>query len=273
MTITGGAFNAMQSHILEEQEKRQEYEKARTNMIAGISHDLRTPLTAISGSIKGVLDGVASTPEMRDHFLRTAYQRTGEIDQMLGQLLDLSRLETGNVPLTMKNVDMVSFIRAYAERRKEDLKVGEESLSADTDLVKSAVVCIDPDQMRRVFDNLISNSRKYGDVKPLCMKLRLEDFPRTVRICFYDNGKGVPNDKLPHLFEEFYRVDESRHQKEGSGLGLYIVEYLIRAMGGKVWAENKGGLSIFMELPKCEAEGNVRENERMGKMRNDKKGS
>ena len=93
------AFNDMQSHLLEEQEKNRKYEKARMDMIAGISHDLRTPLTAIRGTAKGLMDGIVSTPEQRRIFLETAYRRAGDMDRLLDQLLCLSQLETGNLPI------------------------------------------------------------------------------------------------------------------------------------------------------------------------------
>lgn len=85
-----------------EKEKNYKYEKARTDMIAGISHDLRTPLTAVRGTIKGLMDGVASTPERQNRFLKTAYRRTGDMDVLLNQLFYLSKLETGNMPLNLK---------------------------------------------------------------------------------------------------------------------------------------------------------------------------
>ena len=84
-------FNHMQEHILREQEKNRKYEKARTDMIAGISHDLRTPLTAIRGTIKGLMDGIAATPEMQEKFLQAAYRRTGDMDGLLNQLFYVSK--------------------------------------------------------------------------------------------------------------------------------------------------------------------------------------
>ena len=100
------AFNDMQASILAEQEKNRRYEKARTDMIAGISHDLRTPLTAMKGTIKGLIDGVASTPEQQKKFLQAAYRRTGDMDMLLNQLFYLSRMETGNMPISMQNIDL-----------------------------------------------------------------------------------------------------------------------------------------------------------------------
>lgn len=92
-------FNEMQEHILQEQEKNAKYEKARTEMIAGISHDLRTPLTAIRGTIKALLDGVITQQEQQEKFLKTAYRRTEDMNVLLEQLFYVSKLETGNMPM------------------------------------------------------------------------------------------------------------------------------------------------------------------------------
>lgn len=107
---------------------------------------------------------------------------------------------------------------------------------------------VDAEQLQRVFDNLLENSRKYGSVTPLHVRITLERSKKGFSICFSDNGVRVAEEKLPYIFDEFYRVDESRNQKEGNGLGLYIVKYLIEAMGGSVRAENADGLMIFMEM-------------------------
>lgn len=98
------AFNEMQKHLLEEQEKNQKYEKARPHMIFGISHDLRTSLTAIKGTIKGLLDGIAKTEQQREHFLQTAYRRTKDMDALLEQLFYFSKMETGNMPFFCQKI-------------------------------------------------------------------------------------------------------------------------------------------------------------------------
>lgn len=247
-------FNDMQQHILMEQEKNHKYEKARTDMIAGISHDLRTPLTAVRGTIKGLLDGVASTPERQNRFLETAYRRTGDMDVLLGQLFYLSKLETGNMPLNVREIELAGFIRSYVNGKQELLENEQVCICADTkDVMGKALV--DPEQLQRIFDNLLENSRKYGERIPLKTKITLDRTAEGFCICFFDNGAGVPEDKLPYLFDEFYQIDESRNRKEGNGLGLYIVKYLIEAMGGRVWAGNAEGLVIYMELPFIEEEG------------------
>ena len=247
-------FNKMQKHILREQEKNRKYEKARTDMIAGISHDLRTPLTAIRGTIKGLMDGIASTPEKQDRFLETAYRRTGEMDLLLNQLFYLSKIETGNMPITLRKIEISSFIKNYAQAKQGLMEAEKEELVEETKEI-TAEVAVDPEQLQRIFDNLLENSRKYGEKVPLKMKIGLRKTPGGILIRFSDNGVGVPENKLPYVFDEFYRVDESRNKKEGNGLGLYIVKYLIEAMGGTVRAETEDGFVVSMELPLGERKG------------------
>ena len=247
-------FNKMQKHILREQEKNRKYEKARTDMIAGISHDLRTPLTAIRGTIKGLMDGIASTPEKQDRFLETAYRRTGEMDLLLNQLFYLSKIETGNMPITLRKIEISSFIKNYVQAKQGLMEAEKEELVEETKEI-TAEVAVDPEQLQRIFDNLLENSRKYGGKVPLKMKIDLRKMPGGILIRFSDNGVGVPENKLPYVFDEFYRVDESRNKKEGNGLGLYIVKYLIEAMGGTVRAENEDGFVVSMELPLGERKG------------------
>lgn len=241
------SFNEMRAAIQEGQEKNWKYEKARTDMIAGISHDLRTPLTAIRGTIRALLDGVAATPKRQQKFLETAYRRAGDMDVLLNQLFYVSKLETGNMPFTLNTIELSAFIKNYVRGKQELLENEQIEMTADTKEVTS-YVSVDAEQLQRIFDNLLENSIKYGAVTPLEIRISLERSDRGFSICFSDNGTGVAEEKLPYIFDEFYRTDESRNRKEGNGLGLYIVKYLIEFMGGRVWAENADGLRIFMEI-------------------------
>lgn len=242
-------FNDMRKSILTEQERIRKYEKARTDMIAGISHDLRTPLTAIRGTIKGLLDGVASTPEQQNRFLQTAYRRTGDMDILLNQLFYLSKLETGNMPIDLRTIEISDFITNYVKGKQELFTKEELEIDADVKGV-TGMITVDPEQLSRIFDNLLENSRKYAETKPLKIKISLDQIKENVQICFSDNGIGVSEEKLPYIFDEFYRADESRNKKEGNGLGLYIVKYLIDSMGGSVKAENADGFYVYMMFKK-----------------------
>lgn len=236
------SFNEMQRHILAEQEKNRKYEKARTEMIAGISHDLRTPLTAIRGSLKGILDGVAASPEQQERFLQAAYRRTGEMETLLNQLFYFSKLETGNMPLSLRRIEIAAFLEEYSKAKQA------KEIHLDTQGIQAEVLA-DAEQLMRVLDNLLENSRKYSEKTPLAISITLSRTETGIAIRFQDNGVGVAEEKLPHIFEEFYRADESRNKKEGNGLGLYIVKTLIEQMQGTVRAGNADGLAVCIELP------------------------
>lgn len=242
------AFNEMQHHLLAEQEKNENYEKARTDMIAGISHDLRTPLTAVQGMIKGILDGVASSPEQQQRFLQVSYQRCGDMAVLLNQLFYFSSLQTGNMKFSMQPLDAASYIKHYVRAKQELLKEGEEILTADTDGITEKIL-VDPELLFRILDNLMENSRKYAQTTPLEMGITVTKTGEEIQICFADHGAGVPEEKLPFLFDEFYRGDESRNEKKGNGLGLYIVKYLTEGMGGYVSAKSENGFAVFLTFP------------------------
>lgn len=256
-------FNHMQEHVLREQEKNRKYEKARTDMIAGISHDLRTPLTAIRGTIKGLMDGIAATPEMQEKFLQAAYRRTGDMDGLLNQLFYVSKIETGNMPLSVQKIEIGDFIRNYVKGKQELLDKEKEQMQAETGNIHLDINA-DPEQLQRIFDNLLENSRKYAERDVLKTELSLKRTGGGVEISFRDNGVGVPEEKLPYVFDEFYRGDESRNKKEGNGLGLYIVKYLVEAMGGNVRGENADGFVVRMELPAAETLVDVQKGEKNG---------
>lgn len=246
-------FNDMQTHILMEQEKNQKYEKAKTEMIAGISHDLRTPLTAVRGSIKAILDGVLKEEKQKEKFLQTAYRRCGDMDVLLNQLFYVAKLETGNMPLHLQETNLSSWLSQYIQGKREIFTGKEVELNEELEDVKSMAM-VDQEQFQRIFDNLIENSRKYGNKEPIKIHIILKEEENSFLICFADNGDGVSEEKLSFIFDEFYRVDESRNQKEGNGLGLYIVKNLIESMKGSVWAKNQNGLAIYIKLSKGESE-------------------
>lgn len=248
-------FNDMQRHLLDEREKNACYEKARTDMIAGVSHDLRTPLTAVQGTIKGLMDGIAATPEQQQMFLKVAYRRTEEMGTLLNQLFYLSKLETGNMPLSMQILDCSEFLEHYKEKKQALYELEDVEIQVDNEN-GTAFMDMDLEQMERVLDNLLENSRKYSGQEHLKIKIQLlidnQSEDKHIEIIFADNGVGMSEEQIGHAFDEFYRGDASRGQKVGNGLGLYIVKYLVEAMDGTVRAENKDGFAVHMRFPMAE---------------------
>lgn len=234
-------FNHMQKHLLDEKEKNAKYEKARQEMIAGISHDLRSPLTAIRGSVKGILDGVVADPDQQTRFLQTAYRRSGEMDQLLNELFYFSKLETGGIPVQIQSLDLVDYMQNYFHAKQEEMP----DIHFICDLPAHPVeVMADPEALQRILDNVLGNSRKYANVPSLSFYVGIQDHT----LILQDNGVGVPEKTVDRIFDEFYRADPSRSQKEGSGLGLYIVKHLMDAMQGSVSADGKSHHANFHGL-------------------------
>lgn len=252
------AFNEMQVHITEANAEREAYERARIELVAGISHDLRTPLTAIRGTLKGLKDGVAKTPEAREKFLDTAYRRTMEMGQLLERLLYFSNLETGSLPMVLEKTELRGFLEAYAKRYLEYTE--NESARINVTCAKEGLSSnIDRAQMERALDNILENGEKYAGTDTLEIDIAIFEDEDFAILEVSDNGRGVSEDVLPLIFGLFFRGDESRTKKEGNGLGLYIVNYIVNAMGGSVTAENKNGLTIRIKLPKITKGGEIDE--------------
>lgn len=249
------SFNQMQNHLKEGMEKNAAYEKARTEMISGISHDLRTPLTSVKGYIKGLQDGVAGTEEKRQQYLDIAYECACDMDRLLSKLFYFSKLETGNMPFFKQRTDMKEYLQHYVDGRTKDLAAQGAALEFDALCQEESFYDIDQDQLKRVFDNFLENSIKYAGAKPLVMGISLQkEGDGSLTITFSDNGCGVDETKLPHLFQQFYRGDASRSNGEGSGLGLYVCQSIIKAHGGTIKAENRGGLHLIINLQQQKGE-------------------
>lgn len=244
------AFNQMQKHLLIERQKTAAYEKARMDLIAGISHDLRTPLTSVKGYIKGLRDGVASTPEKREQYLSIAYKKACDIDVLLQKLFYFSNLETGNLPLSLEAQDLGEFAKKFAENMRDELVNKGVKMTVDATFVPHPVK-IDTEQMRRALINLTENAIKYANAESLVLRISVWRERGMEHLLFADNGQGVSEKHFPHLFERFWRGDEARSTKngEGSGLGLYIVKYIVEANGGFVTAKNDHGFQIKISLP------------------------
>lgn len=252
------AFNHMQEHLMHEREKTAAYERARRDLITGISHDLRTPLTSVKGYIKGLRDGVANTPEKREQYLSIAYEKACDIDVLMEKLFYFSNLETGNLPLSLNREDLGDFARRFAENIGDELEHKNIKMTVDVTSLPHPVE-IDAEQMRRVLLNLTENAIKYAKVGTLALRISIWCEGGMEHLLFSDNGQGVPEEHLPMLFERFWRGGEaspdSRPSSPGSGLGLYIVKYIVEAHGGFVTAENNNGLQIKISLP-CRKEEN-----------------
>lgn len=242
-------FNEMQSSILENREQRRRDEQARIDMVTGISHDLRTPLTSIQGYLKGVLDGVADTKEKEIRYLETAYESTKEMNILLQKLFDFSRMESGQLRLNRVDVDLAELVDMFLAKKEREPGSERYRFAFRKTSEVFPEVSLDVDQVRRILENLLENSMKYSGNIPAEINVNIYQTEKTVCLEWADHGVGVPEDKIGKIFDKFYRCDESR-SKKGSGVGLYLVKWIMEQHGGCVEAENRDGLLIRLEFPK-----------------------
>ena len=215
-------FEEMRKRLKDNAEEKVEADKRDKEFISNISHDLKTPLTSIRGYCEGIMDGVASTPEKMDKYVRTIYTKTNEMDALELEL------------------DAQSIRFAYDDRLREDCRL-----------------VVDEEQIRRVMNNIVSNSVKYAHVSPLEITMKVEDAGSEIRVSLADNGVGIAPKDLPHVFDRFYRADSSRNRSTGgSGIGLSIVKSIIEEHGGSVEAssEKDKGTVISFLLKKAKEE-------------------
>jgi hypothetical protein len=181
----------MQKQLLIERQKTAAYEKARTDLIAGISHDLRTPLTSVKGYIKGLQDGVAITPEKQERYLSIAYRKACDIDLLLQKLFYFSDLETGKLPLSLRSQDLGDFAHQFAVNMQSELE--QKNIKIIVDATSGPhPVGIDTEQMNRVLINLTENAIKYANVDSLVLRISVWDEHGIYEAAIAQYGTGEP---------------------------------------------------------------------------------
>lgn len=245
-------FNDMAARLNESVKITQKDEQNRKELIAGISHNLRTPLTSIKAYIEGLLDGVAATPQMQQKYMKTILTKVNDIDRMVDKLFLFSKLDLGDCPFYPEKLNIGQEIRSViTSNEKEYREKGMQIFCKD--IPQDMEVYADPVQLRSAIINILENSLKYKDSETVTVKIYCENSAEDVSVIIDDNGPGVPPEALPKLFDVFYRSDPSRNNpNKGSGLGLAITAKILERFGGSIHAENlqPKGLRIIMTIPK-----------------------
>ncbi len=226
---------------LDTEQRRQQSSK---ELIAGMSHDLKSPLTSIRAYTEALLEGVADTPETQKKYLSTIHDKEGEMEHMVACLLEFSKLELSEYPAKAESLNLRAELEHIVSGMAQKAEIDLSGVSASR-------VCADREQLRRIVENIIGNSTKYCSESPR-IEISSQRLGSFVRIKFSDNGPGVPPEALPRLFDLFYRTDPARAKPgSGSGLGLAIVKRSVEQMGGRTFAERSesGGLCIVIDLP------------------------
>ncbi|MBR5537274.1 MAG: HAMP domain-containing histidine kinase [Clostridia bacterium] len=247
-------FNAAAARLEQLVDEQRQSERNRQELLAGLAHDLRSPLTAVRAYTEGLLDGVAQTEDSRRQYLTIIRDKTRDLQALVNKLFLFSRMDLGRnedhpEPLSVRE-ELTALHGVLSDEYAHKgmtvtLTVPEES---------DARVLADPDTLHRIVTNIAENSCKYG---ASALDITLRQQATHLSVVFADNGPGVPQEALPHIFDAFYRADPARSEKfSGSGLGLAIVSRAVRNMGGRIIAKNQQpqGLLLEIQLPRLEQE-------------------
>ncbi|MDO5136503.1 MAG: HAMP domain-containing sensor histidine kinase [Eubacteriales bacterium] len=240
-------FEEMRLRLKESTEEKNLIEKENKELISNISHDLKTPITAVKGYVEGIMDGVADTPEKMDRYVRTIYNKTNEMDHLINELTFYSKIDTNRIPYTFSKLNVEDYFGDCAEEISLELDTKGIELVYANYVEKNVLIIADGEQIRRVIHNIISNAIKYMDKQRGIIQMRIKDVGDFIQVEVEDNGKGIGAKDIPYIFDRFYRTDVSRNSsKGGSGIGLSIVKKILEDHGGKVWATSREGIGTIM---------------------------
>lgn len=240
-------FEEMRIRLRDNAEEKLETDRRSKELISNISHDLKTPLTAIKGYVEGIMDGVADTPEKMDRYIKTIYNKAMEMDLLINELTLYSKIDSNRIPYNFNTVLVNDYFDDCSDELKDELEAHGIDFSYYNYVESDVKIIADVEQLKRVINNIVSNSVKYMDKPKGKINLRVKDVGDFVQIEIEDNGKGISTKELPNIFERFYRTDASRNSATGgSGIGLSIVKKIVEEHGGKIWATSREGIGTVM---------------------------
>lgn len=240
-------FEEMRLRLKANAEEKVAFDKENKELISNISHDLKTPITAIKGYVEGIMDGVADTPEKMDRYIKTIYNKANEMDLLINELTLYSKIDTNRIPYDFSTISAKNYFGDCAEDLAMELEAKGVEFTYQNYLEEDSKVIVDPEQLRRVINNIVNNSVKYMDKPEAKIRMSLKDVGDFIQVELADNGKGITPKDLPYIFDRFYRTDASRNSsKGGSGIGLSIVKKIVEEHGGKIWATSENGVGTTM---------------------------
>ena len=242
-------FEKMRIKLKENEEEKILSENAARELVSNISHDLKTPLTAIRGYVEGILDGVASSPQKVRDYLTTIYNKTNDMTKLIDELLYYSRVSGNEFSYNFEKTNVKEFFDDYVKDLYLELDTIKINFSYSANVDADTMIDIDREQIKRALNNIVANAVKYMDKEDPEIHFRVKETMDAINIRISDNGRGIDEKDLPHVFERFYRSDASRNTKlGGSGIGLSIVKKVIENHEGSVVAMSKSGVGTDMDI-------------------------
>ncbi len=233
-------YEDMRLRLKESTEEKLEVDRHNRELISNISHDLKTPITAVKGYVEGIMDGVADTPEKMDKYVKTIYNKANDMDKLINELTVYAKIDANKIPYNFHKLNVSEYFRDCVEEVGLELEDYNIQLHYSNIVSPDVHVIADPEQLKRVINNIIGNSVKYMDKEEGIIDIQILDELDSVHIEIEDNGCGIEDKNLDNIFKRFYRTDASRNSAQGgSGIGLSIVKKIIEDHGGYIWATSK----------------------------------
>jgi signal transduction histidine kinase len=241
------SFEEMRKRLKDNAEEKIKNEAENKALISNIAHDLKTPITAVKGYSEGILDGVANTPEKVEKYVKTIYNKANEMDTLINELTLYSKIDTNRIPYNFAKINVADYFTDCVEEIGIDLEARGIGLAYYNYIEDDTIIIADPEQLRRVINNIVGNSAKYMNKQQGFINIRIKDVGDFIQVEIEDNGKGIHQKDLPYIFDRFYRTDASRNSATGgSGIGLSIVKKIVEDHGGKIWATSKEDTGTIM---------------------------
>ncbi len=232
-------FDNMRKRLKYNAEENVRRDSESKELISNISHDLKTPITAIKGYVEGIMDGVADTDEKMDRYIRTIYTKACDMDNLINELTFYAKVDSDKINYNFIKLNLTEYFNDCIDEIGVDLESRNIELKYINELDKETAIVADPEQFKRVINNIINNSMKYMEINNGVVELHLYNEGDDVHIDISDNGKGISPKDIGHIFDRFYRSDTSRNSRTGgSGIGLSIVKKIIIDHGGSITAES-----------------------------------
>ncbi|WP_105617069.1 sensor histidine kinase [Vallitalea okinawensis] len=239
------SFNKMSLELKAAREIEERYEINRKELIAGISHDLKTPITSILGYVEGINEGIADTPDKMKQYMDIIYFNASYTNRLIDDLFLFSKLDINQMEYQFNTINVLDYFTDIFIEKK--LQIEEKGATIDFQCVVDDTMTLDLDgkMIYRVISNILNNALKYCDKDTPEIHIHLSELEgegKGIKIEVRDNGPGIEATQLENIFQVFYRADASRNKDVGgTGLGLSIAKQLIEAHGGQIWAESEIG--------------------------------
>lgn len=248
VTAVAQSFNRMADELERRAAALDAADRTRRQLLADVSHELMTPLTAMRGYVETLsMHDLALDPATRAKYLGIIEDETHRLERIVGDLLDVAKLETGGITLRHDQVTVQTLFDRVRARHEREAAARNITLAAvigpGGDTLKG-----DPDRLEQALQNLVANALRYTpDAGTITLSSQREG--DEIVLSVRDNGEGIPAAHLPHIFDRFYKADTSRRATSGSGLGLSIVKAIIERHGGSISARNASGAVFEARLP------------------------